>query len=169
MPRQASVDQVIEFLSITQALRLWIDGGWGVDALLRRQSRAHSDLDIIIDGRDLEKLIAILLSQGYVRERGDGVIFVAASGLAVDVHEVRFDERGYGIFDLPDGRQWPFPPSAFAGQGSIGGVEVQCLSPEAQVQCHAQGYEPTAKDIGDMQALQEHFGVILPLQFCRVQ
>ena len=27
----------------------WVDGGWGVDALLERQTRDHSDLDLVID------------------------------------------------------------------------------------------------------------------------
>ena len=27
---------------------IWIDGGWGVDALLEKQTRPHQDLDIAI-------------------------------------------------------------------------------------------------------------------------
>jgi lincosamide nucleotidyltransferase A/C/D/E len=26
-------------------VRIWIDGGWGIDALLGKQTRAHADLD----------------------------------------------------------------------------------------------------------------------------
>jgi lincosamide nucleotidyltransferase A/C/D/E len=29
-------------------IKIWLDGGWGVDALLCKQTRLHSDLDIII-------------------------------------------------------------------------------------------------------------------------
>jgi lincosamide nucleotidyltransferase A/C/D/E len=36
-------------------IRIWIDGGWGVDALLGKQSRAHKDLDITIQQQDLAK------------------------------------------------------------------------------------------------------------------
>ncbi len=70
--------------------------------------------------------------------------FVSADllGREVDVHAITFDDRGYGLFQLSDGRQWPFPPSAFRGQGRIAGREVRCLSAEAQVQCHAQGVRP---------------------------
>jgi hypothetical protein len=28
---------------------VWVDGGWGVDALVRMQSREHGDLDLAID------------------------------------------------------------------------------------------------------------------------
>jgi len=73
---------------------------------------------------------------------------------------------GFGCFLLPDGREWPFPPPAFAGRGTVGGRPVWCLSPEAQVQCHGQGYVPTAKDLADMARLQARFEVVLPLSLC---
>jgi hypothetical protein len=44
---------------------------------------------------------------------------------------------------------------------------VRCLSADAQVQCHAQGYKPTEKDLHDMERLQECFGVALPVNLCR--
>src|SRR2546430_4116236 len=31
----------------------WIDGGWGVDALLRRETRLHSDLDFAVRAEDI--------------------------------------------------------------------------------------------------------------------
>lgn len=30
-------------------MRVWLDGGWGVDALLGRQTRPHDDMDIVIE------------------------------------------------------------------------------------------------------------------------
>ncbi len=71
------------------------------------------------------------------------------------------------IFDLGDGRLWQFPPAAFSGKGQVRGRQVLCLSPDAQVQCHGQGYAPTEKDIRDMELLQERFGVVLPVSLCR--
>jgi lincosamide nucleotidyltransferase A/C/D/E len=32
---------------------VWVDGGWGVDALLGEQTRPHKDLDIAIEEKDL--------------------------------------------------------------------------------------------------------------------
>jgi hypothetical protein len=43
----------------------------------------------------------------------------------------------------------------------------RCLSPEAQVQCHAQGYTPDEADLQDMKLLQDRFGVVLPLALCQ--
>ena len=36
-------------------IRLWIIGGWGVDALLRKQTRTHDDLDVIVQQKDVGK------------------------------------------------------------------------------------------------------------------
>ena len=38
------------------AIVMWLDGGWGVDALLARQLRPHNDLDIAIDWKDVPRL-----------------------------------------------------------------------------------------------------------------
>ena len=167
----ASCD-VTRFLKMVDEAQIcvWIDGGWGVDALLQAESRSHRDLDIIIDANDASRLKAVSSHNGYQTRQdpsGNNFILTDNGGNEIDVHVVSFDARGFGVFGLPDGRVWPLPPSAFAGRGSIARRTVRCLSPEAQVLCHAQGYEPTAKDIDDMQRLQERFGVALPLSLCR--
>ena len=166
--QEASQELVVAFLESVIEISIWIDGGWGVDALLGSQTRPHADLDIIIAKENLPSLESALLERSFERDRTqEGIVFVSTRGLRLDIHLVRFDARGYGNFDLADGRVWPFPPSAFAGKGKIGDLAVHCLSPEAQVQCHAQGYEPTAKDLRDMEALQRKCGVVLPLALCR--
>jgi Aminoglycoside-2''-adenylyltransferase len=65
-PEMTSHD-VLEFLALAQAhsIELWIDGGWSVDALLERQTRVHSDLDIALSHKDVPKLRALLEASGY--------------------------------------------------------------------------------------------------------
>lgn len=167
-----SGDEVVRVLDqIAQAgVQVWVDGGWGVEALLGEEFRTHSDLDLIVDCNDLERLIAALATLDYaVQLDGEATnpVLVNRSGRKVDVHAIEFDVRGYGVFKLPDGRCWSLPPSAFRGQGSIRGRRVCCWSAEAQVQCHGQGYLPTEKDLSDMERLQRRFEVVLPLQLCR--
>jgi len=163
MPKEAAERLVLEFLQAVQPIPIWIDGGWGVDALLRRQTRPHSDLDIIIAKDDLANFLAVLTTNGFVLDQSqEGQVFCSSRGLQVDVHTVCFDDNGFGVFELPDGAEWPLAPSAFLGDGSIGGLDVRCLSAEAQVLCHSQGYTPSAKDLADMQALQCKFNVALP-------
>jgi hypothetical protein len=45
-------------LSEKEGIKVWIDGGWAVDALLGRQTRNHADLDIALETRFLERLRA---------------------------------------------------------------------------------------------------------------
>jgi lincosamide nucleotidyltransferase A/C/D/E len=163
---------VVEFLSLMEisSVEVCLDGGWGIDALLGEQTREHGDLDIIVRVEDVPRLVAVTRSAGYVRQTGgtDGnFVLKTPSGHEVDVHAIAFDGHGFGVFALRDGRKWPFPPAAFRGRGQVQGREVRCLSPDAQVQCHAQGYVPDEADLRDMQRLQDRFGVVLPLALCR--
>jgi len=42
---------VVAFCRRLRALgiEIWLDGGWGVDALLGEQTRPHEDLDIVVE------------------------------------------------------------------------------------------------------------------------
>lgn len=167
-----TAESVLEILARLEAagIDVWLDGGWAVDALLGEQTRPHADLDLIVRSRDLPDVQRSLAAMGFaLKPGGTPTNFVLADplGREVDVHGITVDERGYGHFHLPDGGTWPFPPSAFLGKGSVSGRQVRCLSAEAQVQCHGQGYVPTEKDLSDMERLQARFGVVLPLHLCR--
>lgn len=54
------------------ALPFWVDGGWGVDALIGRQPRDHSDLDLAVEFAALPAFERALFAQGFVqRNRPD--------------------------------------------------------------------------------------------------
>ena len=36
-------------LLLEHGVQIWLDGGWGIDALLERQTRPHKDLDAFVD------------------------------------------------------------------------------------------------------------------------
>lgn len=165
-------ESVVEILELLEraSVRVWVHGGWGVDALLGHQNREHSDLDVILNVSDASSLASTLAAAGFERlSGGTAQNFVMADERSreVDAHLVEFDDRGYGAFQESDGRRWPLPPSAFAGEGTIASRQVRCLSPEAEVHCHSHGYEPAEKDLQDMERLQDRFGVVLPLSLCR--
>ena len=44
-----------------------VGGGWGVDALLGRQTRDHSDLDLMLPAADLELLFLAFTERGVDR------------------------------------------------------------------------------------------------------
>ena len=52
-----------------RGVRVWIDGGWGVDALLGKHSRPHKDLDIAIEWKNVPKLREYLQGKGYKQVR----------------------------------------------------------------------------------------------------
>ncbi|HSW78483.1 MAG TPA: hypothetical protein VLF88_00480, partial [Candidatus Babeliales bacterium] len=58
MPPQ-KVLQIYNLLD-KEGVQIWLDGGWGVDALLERQTREHADLDIAIDHTQETKMLGLL-------------------------------------------------------------------------------------------------------------
>ena len=64
----AEVDDVIKFYSDLSdiGVDIWIDGGWGVDALLNKQTRPHGDLDIVVREKDLAVLKKYFSDHGYI-------------------------------------------------------------------------------------------------------
>jgi hypothetical protein len=62
-----SAGHVIEVYDLLKRheIDIWIDGRWGVDALLGEHTREHGDLDIAIQAKDLPKMRALLEEPGY--------------------------------------------------------------------------------------------------------
>jgi lincosamide nucleotidyltransferase A/C/D/E len=149
---------------------VWLDGGWGVDALLQTQTRSHKDADIILPVADVPKFQELLATRGFaVREGKPPHSFVLANGagLEVDVHAVSFDDDGNGVYRMQNGEDWVYPAEGFDGRGVVGRMTVRCLSPTTQVLCHAHGYVPVERDFCDMELLAQRFGVDLPPQLRR--
>ncbi|MGH3078929.1 MAG: nucleotidyltransferase domain-containing protein [Gaiellaceae bacterium] len=149
----------------TAGVAAWLDGGWGVDALLEEQQREHDDLDLVVALADVPALLGVLGRARYEHAAGvtpGSVVLVDARGRQVDVHPVVFDdERGGGVYVMDDGREWVYPGHGFDGRGRVAGRPVRCLSPEVQVLVH-DGYELTAKDYRELDLLHERFGVDVP-------
>lgn len=145
-------------------VKVWLDGGWAVDAALGEQTRDHDDLDVVGRLNKVEVAGEALAPLGYrlkLDERPIRVVWDGGDGRSVDYHTVEFDEGGGGIQGLPGGGTFRYPPEGFTGTGMIAGVELPCLTPEVQVLCHM-GYEPADKDRHDMWLLAEKFGLRLP-------
>ena len=148
-------------------VEVWLDGGWGVDALLGEQTRPHKDVDIIVRVDDVPAVISVLGHRGF--ELADGCpasnfVLKDSQGREVDVHPVRFDEESNGVYRMLNGEDWVYPAAGFQGTGRVADREVRCLTPEAQMLCHT-GYEPSDKDFRDMGLLRQRFGVELPEEY----
>lgn len=139
---------------------VWLDGGWGVDALLGEQTRVHDDLDLVMGIGDVESLVTALERHSYEIAKGAlpmSIVLLDAAGRQIDVHPVAFEPGGDGIYRMDDGLDWAYPAAGFAGTGRVLGRDVRCLTPEVQVLCHA-GYELDETDLHDLAALRERFG-----------
>lgn len=154
---------VIELYKLLEEndIKVWIDGGWGIDALLGKQTRQHKDLDIAMYHKDKPKLRKLLEERGYKDIERDDTSdwnFVLGDGKnEVDVHTFVFDEKGNNIYGTA------YPKASLTGTGTINGLKVNCIPPQWVVKLHAEAtYQPKLKDIRDVNALCDKFGLKPP-------
>jgi lincosamide nucleotidyltransferase A/C/D/E len=156
---------VAKLLDRLAAVRLWLDGGWGVDALLGSQTRPHSDLDMVVCRADLSATVDVLRALGFEVLRDwlpNAIAYRDASDRQVDLHPVDPTPDGGGDQIQLDGRsRWHYSAPV---SGEIGGRPVLCCPVEDQVLCHL-GYPPRPTDFEDMRRLGERFGLQLPPPF----
>ena len=152
-----SISTVLEILSVLEAheCRIWIAGGWGVDALLGRQTRSHRDLDLAVDAEHEALAVELLGGLGYQVETDWRPVRVelASQDGWVDLHPVVFDQTGVGRQADVNGGQFHYPREAFT-VGVLGDRPVPCLSRPAQIRFHS-GYQPRATDVHDLALLDD--------------
>jgi len=146
-------------------IAIWLDGGWGVDALLGAETRPHDDLDIVVEERHLLRLRATLQKDGFKDvERDDtsawNFVLSHDDGRLIDVHAIVFDAAGNGIYG-PAENGLLYPAGALSGAGSVDGVKVRCLTAEFQV-ASRRGRPLRDKDRQDVSALCRRFGLLPP-------
>ena len=143
----------------------WVDGGWGVDALIGRQTRPHDDLDLVIDAAAVDSFVGGLITDGFliIRDwRPTAIALRHPDGREIDLHPVRLTADGGGDQVQLDGvTMWHYDVPV---EGSIDGRPVPCCSVETQIEAH-RGYEPDDDDRHDMALLQAAFDVELPTPY----
>ncbi len=150
---------------------VWVDGGWGVDALLGEQTRPHADLDLALPSREWERAHDVLRPQGFDRVRDDGphnTVLLDAWGRLVDLHG--FDDTSTVIGDDGVERHGPdglaYEVGGFDGVGTIAGREVRCMTAAFQMGSHT-GYAVDDDDWHDVRRLHERFGLPIPADYRR--
>lgn len=145
--RPEDVNEVMALLHAA-GVRAWVAGGWGTDALLGRQTRQHSDLDLVVPEPDEEAALAALSAHGFeARSReavpntwlGTRVLVEDGAGRSVDLHPVE-------LAAAPT----PFDTST---TGVVAGSRVACLPAELQIRLR-QGYEERTRDTRDVELLR---------------
>ena len=149
--------EVLDLLVLLESVgaQPWIAGGWGVDALVERQTRVHRDLDVMVLADRLAQVLDALQDKGFVVttdwlpvrvELDDGI-------QVVDVHPVHPDGSGGWWQAAPEGGRYRYPEGSIVG-GLIGGRTVRCASPTLQAQVHS-GYPLRPVDVHDLALLHE--------------
>ena len=170
MTKMAASD-VVELLDLLEAhgIDVWLNGGWGIDALLCHETREHDDLDITISATDRQSYADLMAELGFALFRVDNDfnwVLVDDYERLVDVHLVDFSETKqsdqgatiYGSAGLP------FEVGSLEGRGEILGREVRCETAGHQVRGHTK-YTPDEQDYQDVLAICRAFSIEMPEVF----
>ena len=163
--------RIIQRLSAA-GIGVWVCGGWGIDALLGRETRPHKDLDILVQLDDIAPARELFERDGYrltelwsenlrtTDARGvgtdTGFVLEDAAGRQIDLHAISLHADGSAT-PAYDGEGMTFSADDISGEGTIAGAHVRCLSVEMQFRGHT-GYELPERQIGDLALLRERFG-----------
>ena len=160
-----SAGAVLDVLDVLDraGVRVGITGGWGIDALLRRETRPHDDLDLGLSADALGTAIAALDGIGYgvVLDELPGRVKLAGPHGSVDLHPIEWDVTGHGRQVGLHGEVFDYPPGSLDAEGIIGDRAVPCGTPGLQLAFH-RGYAPRDHDRLDMAELAAAFDLPLP-------
>lgn len=158
-------NDVVELLKLFEKhhILIWVDGGWGVDALLGEQTRPHNDLDIAMLHKDVPLLRSLLEARGYKDVPRDDTwecnfVLGDEQGRLVDIHSCTFDENGKNIFGVA------YPFDSLTGNGVILGYPVKCIEPNWMVKFHT-GYPLDENDYHDVKWLCRKFVIEIPIEY----
>ena len=168
MMQAQNVIHIITWLEAA-GISVWLDGGWGIDALVGEQTRLHNDLDVVISLHQAQDAREALRQHEFILVKDElPTRFVLCDEVdrRIDFHTVTFDADGGCIQQLQDGTSFRYPPEGFYGRGKIMNQTLRCLTAEVQMLCHV-GYTPDANDYHDVHLLHTRFGLDLPPPYQR--
>lgn len=128
-------------------------GGWGVDALVGRQTREHRDLDVAIPVELVTDAISALGAIGFTITTDWLPVRVELSQHQrhVDIHPLNFRLNGSAWQAGLQDTRFEYPVDAWT-KGSIDGLPVSCLTLTMQRRFHS-GYQPREVDLHDWRML----------------
>lgn len=160
------IADAVEIISYAEnnGIEIWLDGGWGVDALLETQTRSHNDIDLFVEKVNGDRFIDIIKGKGFVEIKEaytttSHTVWKDARDRIIDLHIFEFNEQGNLVFEGEI-----YPSSVFSGIGKIGDKVVKCINPEDQVLFHL-GYKHDENDAHDVRLLCERFNIPVPNEY----
>ena len=162
MVRTEDACEIIKY-ALQNEIKVYLDGGWGVDALLKRESRIHNDIDLFVELKQYHDYIYVIKQHEFEEVNTD---------YTTDGHTVWKDDK-QRIIDLhcfeftDDGIVYEgdiFPSKTFSGIGKVGDITVSCIEPLSQVMLHL-GYEHDKNDVHDVMLLCQTFQIAIPDEY----
>lgn len=135
-------------------IRYWIDGGWGVDILAGKQTRAHRDIDINFDAQYTETLLNILSEYAYEVDTDWKPVRIELYSDKLgylDIHPFILNADGTSKQADLEGGWYEFEKDFF-GNALFEGKTIPCITVKGQRIFHS-GYELRDKDIHDISIL----------------
>lgn len=134
----------------------WLDGGWGVDALIGKQTREHRDVDINFDAQYTEQLLKTLKEYNYEVETDQSPVRVELHHRELgylDIHPfVLLDGGKARQADLDGG--WYESDADFFRETILENRKIPCISAKGQMVFHT-GYELRDVDEHDIENIKK--------------
>lgn len=147
--REVTAQKAIEIATSLSdgSIRYWVAGGWGVDALVGRQTRQHGDLDVVVDEATPDRIADVLKTHGL------DLVATEQSIPPMPTVWVFSDNAGTTVEVLPiDRTQPPFDAANAFTTGTIANTSVPCVSATTQRALRV-GYQQRQIDRDDIAAL----------------
>lgn len=159
----ASQDDLFKVLDLMDRTGIcyWLDGGWGVDVLVGKQTREHRDIDIDFDSCYNEKLIQTLIENGYTITTDWSPVRVELyhPDLSyLDIHPFVLSDDGTAKQADLEGGWYEFEAEYF-GDAIFSGRKISCISAKGQMVFHT-GYDLREVDRHDIKNIKKLLGKI---------
>ena len=139
-------------------IRYWIEGGWGIDVLIGKQTRPHRYIDVDFDADQEELLMQKLIDLGYERimdQRPVRAELYHPNYGYIDIHPFIISKSGTMKQANPEGGFFELASEWFS-QGTFEDRLIPCVSVEGQRLFHT-GYELRDVDHADLKQLNAAF------------
>jgi lincosamide nucleotidyltransferase A/C/D/E len=174
-----SVIQIFRHLE-ENGVPVWLDGGWAADALLKRETREHLDLDLIVPIERLNVAETVLRNVGFVKDHYQTqmpirLVLRNSQELQIDIHPVTVKPDGsaehiYLDQETQDLCTFVHSVAGLSGVGMINGRIVRCTTAYEQIrQKTERHYSPwdqsrmrasgLSADLEDIISLEQEFGI----------
>ena len=163
MVREKDACEILR-LALENKIKVFLDGGWGVDALVGKESREHNDIDLFAEEIDYNAFINVIKNYGFTETvmeytTENHTVWKDDKNRIIDLHKFAYTENKEIMFEGDI-----FPSDVFSGKGKIGDIEICCIDAKKQVEFH-RGYNFDENDVKDVFLLCETFGIEVPIEY----